>query len=135
MDDGATIARQYVDLFNADPEMAATGPVAAGITFRMNGSDLPPGLPTLQGRMAAFREAAPDRRVEAQLVVADGSEVAVRYRVTGTHTGVLRLPTGIELPPSGREFSYVGAMFLRIEDGLVVHEEAIGDLVGALREN
>jgi len=131
MPDAVALARQYVELFNAATPVAGSGLVAPGISFRMNGADLPPGSATLEMRMAAFREAAPDRRVEVEAAIADGSDVAIRYRVTGTHTGSLRL-MGMELPPSGRAFSYVGAMFLRIEDGQVVREEAVGDLIGSL---
>ncbi|MEZ4501136.1 MAG: ester cyclase [Dehalococcoidia bacterium] len=133
MAEPAAIARDYLNLFNASSPVADAGIVAPGITFRMNGNELPPGPATLEMRMAAFREAAPDRRVEVDTVIGAGPDVAVRYRVAGTHTGPLRLPgTGIELPPSGRAFSYVGAAFLRIEDGQVVSEETVGDLLGAL---
>ena len=41
----------------------------------------------LKGAIAMFRQAMPDLQASVEDIVAEGSTVAVRVRITGTHTG------------------------------------------------
>ena len=52
---------------------------------------------------------------------ADG-RVLVEATVTGTHTGVLELPHGVTLKPTGRSISLAFVLLMRFVDELLVHE-------------
>lgn len=66
-----------------------------------------PGGMRLQGaeQLVAFlqmyREAFPDMRHRTVNYVESENKIAVELRITGTHTGPMRMPTG-EIPPTGR---------------------------------
>ncbi len=57
---------------------------------------------------------------------ADG-RVVVEATVTGTHTGVLELPHGVTLEPTGRSVSLAFVLLMRFVDGLLVHERLLFD--------
>ncbi len=64
--------------------------------------------------------------IDATSSTADG-RVVVEATVTGTHTGVLELPHGVELQPTGRWVSLAFVMLMRFVDGLLVHERLLFD--------
>lgn len=59
--------------------------------------------------------------------------VALRWRMTGTHTGELAGPT-MTLPPSGRRLDIVGTSFYRLQDGLIHEVWETLDLMDFLRQ-
>jgi steroid delta-isomerase-like uncharacterized protein len=79
-----------------------------------------------QARIAAdFRRAFPDLELVVDLIVADADSVAVRWTMSGTHTG----PWG-GVAPTGRVVVYSGANFFRIRNGRVAelwnHRDDLG---------
>jgi steroid delta-isomerase-like uncharacterized protein len=62
----------------------------------------------------ALVAAAPDARIEADDLIADGDRVAVRFTLTGTHQNEL-----LGAPGSGRPLNVEGITVLRFENGLV----------------
>lgn len=53
--------------------------------------------------------------------------VLVEATVTGTHTGVLELPHGVVLDPTGRSVSLAFVLLMRFDDGLLVRERLLFD--------
>ncbi|WP_240911490.1 ester cyclase [Paludisphaera soli] len=62
-----------------------------------------------------FLAAFPDLRIEIEDVVADGDDVVVRWRASGTHTG-----DGFGFEPSRRPVSFRGMTWHRYKDGVLV---------------
>lgn len=59
--------------------------------------------------------------IDATSVTSDG-RVVVEATVTGTHTGVLELPHGVVLQPTGASVSLAFVLLMRFVDGILVHE-------------
>ena len=59
-----------------------------------------------------FIAAFPDLTIDVEGTVAEGDEVVVRWKATGTHHG----PMG-PLPPTGRRIEFRGMTWARIQDG------------------
>ena len=78
---------------------------------------------------AALRRGRPGacciRRVSVSSI-GDG-RVLVEATVTGTHTGVLQLPHGVVLQPSGRSVSLQFVLLMRFVDGRLVQERLFFD--------
>jgi predicted ester cyclase len=82
--------------------------------------------------------AIPDWRVEIDELVAEGDTVAVRYRASGTHTGVTNygmnmLPAG--QPPTRKRFAgYRHIHIYKLRDGKLVDHYPARDDLGLLRQ-
>jgi steroid delta-isomerase-like uncharacterized protein len=61
---------------------------------------------------APFLHAFPDLQVTVEGTVAEGDQVVVRWRATGTHTG-----EGMGLAPTGRRVSFRGMTWIRCREG------------------
>ncbi|WP_247003443.1 ester cyclase [Halosolutus gelatinilyticus] len=79
------------------------------------------GLETLRGRdrflevqSTVIREAFPDFRVDVEDVFGDGTKVAVRATVGGTHDG-----TYLGIEPTGRQVAVESTMICRLSDGRI----------------
>lgn len=69
----------------------------------------------LQGLRTAF----PDLHMELHDILAEGDIVAFRVTMTGTHTGLLTVGPGPQVPPTGRKISVPHMYFVRIVNGKV----------------
>ena len=76
------------------------------------------GREQVAGFVSAFWEAFPDMHVAVSSVVEEGSVVAIRGRITGTHQGTLRTPAG-DIPPTGRRIDLTFADDYEIQEGLI----------------
>ena len=65
--------------------------------------------------------AAPDFELEVLDMIAEGSQVAVRWRAKGTFSGTAKFQG---LTPNGRPIELEGADVLTVEDGKIVANEA-----------
>lgn len=79
----------------------------------------------------AFRQAFPDVEitVEDAFAAAAGGQVAVRWRLTGTHRDTFQ-----GIPASGRVVSMRGIDVLRIEEGRIVERWGSADELGLLQQ-
>lgn len=64
-----------------------------------------------------LRRAFPDLRFEIHDILAEGDIVAFRSTMTGTHSGVLDLGRGPQIPPTGRRITVPHMHFVRIVNG------------------
>jgi len=107
------------------PEFYAPGYVA----------DYRPYAPVRQGH-AAIRamverawEAFPDYHEELHEVIAEGTVVVARFKISGTQTGTWGV-----LPPSGRPVQFDEIVILEFRDRKVVHQRGVADNLTALRQ-
>jgi steroid delta-isomerase-like uncharacterized protein len=88
-----------------------------------------PGWPTgregFKALVQFWREAFPDIREDVVELLAEGDQVASRFRLQGTHAGDFYGISG-----TGRKVNIYGAEIFRFKDGKVVeyvyHEDALG---------
>ncbi|MGI8574121.1 MAG: LLM class flavin-dependent oxidoreductase [Egibacteraceae bacterium] len=81
----------------------------------------------LKRHVAALRQVLPDLRMTVLDTVIDGSRVAWRWRMEGTHSGA-----GLGVTPSGRRIHTTGMAIYRIEDGYIVERHGEADTLGLL---
>lgn len=74
-----------------------------------------PHQKAVEGMYKSMHAATSDLRLHIHETFGDGERLAVRYTVTGTHTGEL-----MGIPPTGREFSITGITIMHFEDGRVI---------------
>jgi steroid delta-isomerase-like uncharacterized protein len=74
------------------------------------------------------RTAFPDMNMTFDEIIAKGNKIAATFTVTGTNTGPLVLPEG-ELPPTGKEVRFRGIGIDYVENGLIVKELVVYNLL------
>lgn len=78
-----------------------------------------------------WSDACPDRRVRYHNVITQGDQVIGEGTFTGTHTGVLHLPTG-DVPATGRHVSADYAAVVRVDDQEITYMRHYMDLMGLM---
>jgi steroid delta-isomerase-like uncharacterized protein len=81
--------------------------------------------------ITATRTAFPDFQVIVDDEIAEGDQVVIRWTVRGTHQGELVTPTGT-IPPTGQQVSIPGVTISRCENGQVVEDWHMGDVLGMM---
>src|SRR4030067_2191008 len=93
----------------------------------------PPGTPRgLKGYKAnvnMIRSAFPDIRFTLDQVFAENDHVAIRLTGHGTHKGNF-----MGIPPTGKQVSFGGMTFIRIQDGKVAERWGISDIPGLTQQ-
>ena len=62
-----------------------------------------------------FRAAFPDLQHTVETMIAEGNQVAIRFRAEGTHVGPWR-----QYPPSNNPVHYTGVTIITIENGKII---------------
>jgi len=83
----------------------------------------------MEAFIAATRRAFPDWRVDVVSTVAEGDQVAVRWRGSVTHGGDFH-----GIPATGRTITVSGINVYRVHDGRVAEEWEQMDTLGMLRQ-
>ena len=93
----------------------------------------PAGIPPTRDGYRQYVEmllaSFPDIYLDIEDLIAEGDKVVVRYTVRGTHRGSF-----MELPPSGKQFSFTGIGIQRIVDGKFVERWEQADTLGLLQQ-
>jgi predicted ester cyclase len=77
------------------------------------------GRDQIAGFVSVFWEAFPDLQLTVTSEVEDGSIVAIRGTMTGTHLGTFRTPGG-DMPPTGRRISVTFSDDYEVQEGVIV---------------
>ncbi len=77
----------------------------------------------------ALRAAFPDLHFAVLDQIAEGDNVAVRYRFQGTHLGGFR-----GMPPTRKQVVYSGMLIYRIAEGKIAEQWTEFDLLGFLKQ-
>lgn len=89
----------------------------------------PMGLESVKREAATFYTVFPDLQVTVEDLVAEGDRVAARVTITATHQGELE-----GIPATGRRMTMTGMEFFRLEDGKIVEDWPMIDMLGLLRQ-
>lgn len=122
------VTRFYCRLWNEWDDAAVGDTLAPGITFRGSLGQTTVGLDAWRSYRDQIRRAAPDFHNELLDLIATDDRAAARLRFTGTHRAAL-----LDIAATGRVFSYTGAAFFTIANGLIADIWVLGDL-DALRQ-
>lgn len=87
------------------------------------------GLEGLKQYIPRLPKAFPDLSETIQDIVAEGDKVWIRFKVTGTHTGMYR-----GLAPTGKSFTIMAVSIYRITGGKVVERVAVYDMLDFYRK-
>jgi len=74
-------------------------------------------------------EAFPDFRTDVQDVFASGDRVAVRYKFSGTHQGIL-----FGIPSTGKKVDFSGINIYRFEENKIAEAWQLWDWAGVLKQ-
>ena len=120
MSSAQTVLNELVTAFNArdeaatqslaSPEVELTAP--GGLDFR--------GKEGWHQWFQLWDQACPDKVIRYHNVIGDGDQAIGEGTFTGTHTGVLRLPTG-EVPPTGRRLKADFVAVIRVREGKMTY--------------
>lgn len=121
----ATVARIYAVCWNEGDMKVIDEIFDADVRHEQ----FPPGWPTgregFKTLVKFWRDAFPDLNEIAVDLIADGDQVASRFRLRGTHEGEF-----YGIPVTGREVDIYGAEIFRFKGGKVVdyvyHEDTLG---------
>jgi predicted ester cyclase len=69
----------------------------------------------------------PDARIQIEDFLIDMDRLALRFVVTGTHTGPL-----LGMPPTGRDIRLDGQTVAIVRDGKILERRTTADLLGVL---
>lgn len=76
-------------------------------------------------------QAFPDRKTAVQDIIAEGDQVAVRVRMTGTNSGGM---PWLSIPANDRPVDIEWISIYRLRDGKVVEHRATMDLMGLMQQ-
>jgi len=103
--------------------------LADEIAFRGTlGSELK-GRDAFRAYMRKVQAAFPDFHNSILQMTAEDDRVVARTMYRGTHRGEI-----FDVAPTGKEITYAGAAFFRIEEGKVAEGWVLGDLLSVLRQ-
>jgi steroid delta-isomerase-like uncharacterized protein len=87
------------------------------------------GRSAIRERLAQDVRGIPDAKYIVETFIDHGDLFADEWTLVGTHTGVLRMPDGREVPPTGRHIEVSGMEFVEVRDGKIVVDNLYYDLV------
>lgn len=91
--------------------------------------DQSPGPEGFKRFFTTMRTAFPDLRVEVEHMVADDDNVAIAYRIRGTHEGDFQ-----GVPATGHEIDARGMQIARFKDGHIVERWGSSDEAGIMKQ-
>lgn len=115
MDNAALARRWFGQMWNTRDEGLLCEMMAPDCTGEAEGGWLKSRDEWVANVFRVFLAAFPDLRVEVIGTVAEGDEVMVRWRATGTHQG-----DTLGIPPSGLKVDFRGMSWIRFRDGQIV---------------
>lgn len=80
-------------------------------------------------KQAMADEPFSDERIEIDDLFAEGDKVALRFRLTATHSGA-----AFGVPATGREITTSGTKIYTVRDGRIVRIAGHDDVIGVLRQ-
>ena len=114
------VLEQAIDYWNAGDRDAWATLYAEDVVYEAPGGQRISGLADLKEKyFDALLKAAPDRSSRDIVLFADGEYVVEQARYVGTHTGPLRSPDGVEVPPTGNQFDFPFVGIFRVQGGKI----------------
>jgi steroid delta-isomerase-like uncharacterized protein len=130
--DVRALSREWFEqVWNRRDESAIARLASSQVICHGLGEDRQPvqGLDQFLRFRRAFLSAFPDVKVQVGDILVDGDKAAIRFTITGTHTG-----EGIGLPPTGRGFTASAMVICRWQNGQVVEAWNEFDAAGMMQQ-
>jgi len=123
------IVRRFVDaVINRGDDSAMRELVHPKYLYRAPNQELR-GRDALKVFFNTYRKGLPDLNVSIDDLVASGDKVVISITLNGTHTGDL-----MGIPATGKPLSVHGMVISRLEDGQIVEEWEILDMLGLVQQ-
>src|SRR6478609_4247784 len=120
MSEARRVLERAIEYWNAGDREAWATLYADDVVYEAPGGQRISGLADLKEKyFDALVTAAPDRSSRDVVLLADGKHVVEQARYVGTHTGPLRSPDGVEVPPTGKRFDFPFVGIFRVERGKI----------------
>jgi steroid delta-isomerase-like uncharacterized protein len=120
MSEAKAVLEQAIDYWNATDRDAWETLYADDVVYEAPGGQRISGLSALKDQyFDALVTAAPDRTSREIVLFAEGEHVVEQARYSGTHTGPLRSPTGVEIPATGKAFDFPFVGIFRVQGGKI----------------
>lgn len=102
---------------------------APGVVDHDPAPDQGPGVEGFRNFFTTLAAAFPDAHIDVDATVADDEQVAIAYRLTGTHQGDF-----LGVAPTGRRMEARGVQLARFQDGKIIERWGSSDELGILRQ-
>ena len=120
MSDAKAVLEQAIESWNAGDRDTWATLYADDVVYEAPGGQRISGLADLKEKyFDALVTAAPDRSSRDIVLFADGEHVVEQARYVGTHTGPLRSPDGMEIPPTGKRFDFPFVGIFHVQGGKI----------------
>ena len=128
-DRNETVIRRFIDeVINGGDFSALRELVHTDYVYRSPDQELQ-GPEALEGLLTAYRSGLPDLKTIIDDLIVSGDKVVIAITLTGTHTGEL-----MGIPATGAKLSVQGMVLSRLEDGRIVEEREILDMLGMFQQ-
>lgn len=87
------------------------------------------GPEALEDLFTAYRTGLPDLKTSIDELLASGDKVAISITLRGTHSGDV-----MGIPATGKEVTVHGMVISRLEDGKIIEEWEILDMLGMFQQ-
>lgn len=114
------VLEKAVEAWNAGDKAGMLAIASPDVQLRSSGGLDFDGHAGMRRWFDLWTEACPDRVVRYNNVVGDEDQVIGEGTFTGTHTGVLHLPTG-DVPPTGRRLQADFAAAIRVSGDKITY--------------
>jgi predicted ester cyclase len=125
------IVRQIEEFWDAGKLDALDALFEPGFIMHNGVPGMPATLDTAKTAHQMSMQAFPDRRTLIEEIVADGDQVAVRMRMTGTNRGGL---PWFNIPANDKPIDVQWISIYRLQDGRVAEHRAVMDLMGLMQQ-
>ena len=120
MSEAKRVLEQAIDSWNAGDRDTWATLYAEDVLYEAPGDQRISGLSNLKEKyFDALMDAAPDRMSRDIILYVDGEHVVEQARYVGTHTGPLRSPAGVEIPPTGKQFDFPFVGIFHVQGGKI----------------
>ena len=129
-DANKVLMRRFTDFINTASEKLAEELIDPHAIFHVPGQSEPiKGPAGYLAIIAMMRGGFPDIQWTLEEMVAEGSTVAARFTMRGTHQGYF-----FGVPPTGKTIEVKAMNFYRFSNGQIVEEHGQPDLLGLLQQ-
>ncbi len=131
VEENKAIVRQIEEAWNSGKLDALDNLFAPNFVARNAVPGLPPGIAGAKMAHQTSLQSYPDRQTTIEDMIAEGDEVVVRVRMTGTNQGGL---PWMGVPANGNKVDVQWISIYRLADGKVVEHRAEMDMLGMLQQ-
>jgi steroid delta-isomerase-like uncharacterized protein len=124
---------RYVERYNGGDLDAVMDLYAEGAVQLMPDGTFE-GQSTIRERLAQELNGFSDVAHRVESFVEQGDAFADEWTFVGTHTGVVALPDGSQLPPTGKRVEIRGMEFVQVRDGKIVVDNLYYDNMAVLAQ-